>query len=124
MKKVIGTKRYNTESAQLQAVEGKQTLYRKKTGEFFLHIQEEPERLQPLTLAEANIWGHDHLSDDQYEKIFNTEGLNFSPIPKQNVSLYIEKPDVEKLDHIATKEKTTRSDVINRFIKDGLKKHS
>ena len=97
MKKYINGKKYDTETAQ--AVGGwsnnrsysdfshcEETLYRKKTGEFFLHGKGGPmtgyaesvgdnswgsgSRIQPMTFDEARQWAEEHLSGDEYEQIF------------------------------------------------------
>ena len=97
MKKVIAGKVYDTDTAQRLAywenmadVRGfhqySETLYRKKTGEYFLHGEGGPltqyaqtvgtnswrggERIMPLTYAEAQKWAEEHLDGDEYEAIF------------------------------------------------------
>lgn len=62
-----------------------ESLYRKKTGEYFLHGEGGPasryaERLQnsriggeaitPLTYEQARTWAEEHLDADEYEEIF------------------------------------------------------
>jgi hypothetical protein len=63
-----------------------ETLYRKKTGEFFLHGEGGPmtkyaraveqnswsggERIMPMTFAEARAWAEEHLEADEYEAVF------------------------------------------------------
>lgn len=97
MKKIIGGKLYDTEKAkELGAWRNagswrdfshkEETLYRKKTGEFFLHGQGGPmtnyaeatganswsggERIMPLTFQEARKWAEEKLQADEYEAIF------------------------------------------------------
>ena len=96
MKKIINGKRYDTETAQFigSASYSNRTdfyfwseeLYRKKTGEFFLHCEGGPgskygrqtkqntwsggEQIIPLTLAEAKKWGEKYLDADKYEEVF------------------------------------------------------
>lgn len=97
MKKIINNKVYDTATAQelgAWANAGhwgdfnhmEETLYRKKTGEYFLHGEGGPmtqyaqatgtnnwsggERIMPLSFAEARKWGEDHLTGDEYEAIF------------------------------------------------------
>lgn len=99
MKKIIGGKVYDTEKAR-QVGESwspdgfgpgdfqwcEETLYRKRTGEYFLHGEggaktkyAEPygqsgwtggERIMPLGQDEARGWAEDHLSADEYEEEF------------------------------------------------------
>ena len=97
MKKIINSKVYDTETAKdlgswanggswkdFSHIE--ETLYRKKTGEFFLHGEGGPmtkyavpqgqnswsggERIMPLSYAEAKAWAEEHLDGDDYERIF------------------------------------------------------
>ncbi|MHC1786147.1 MAG: hypothetical protein AB9880_03680 [Christensenellales bacterium] len=97
MKKIIEGKVYDTTTATLKAEWSspgswrdfshiEESLYLKKTGEFFLHGQGGPstryahqveqnswtggERLIPLSLEEAREWGEEHLDGDEYEAIF------------------------------------------------------
>ena len=97
MKKIINGKVYDTEKAaelaswsnggtwnDFRHVE--ETLYRKKTGEFFLYGAVGPmtqyaeqvelngwssgSRIMPMTYAEAAKWAEEHLDGDDYEAIF------------------------------------------------------
>lgn len=99
MKKIIGGKRYNTDTAKYigsaQSNCGvtdfkyfEEDLYQKKTGEFFLHGNGGPmtkyaiqaygsmmgsEKIIPISLEEARAWGERFLSPDEYEEIFEVE---------------------------------------------------
>ena len=97
MKKIINGKLYDTEKAKevgswsnggswrdFSHVE--ETLYRKKTGEFFLHGAGGPqtkyaescgqnqwsggELITPLTYESAQEWAEEHLDADEYQAIF------------------------------------------------------
>lgn len=96
MKRIINGKVYNTEKAERVGSwdNGYYTndfhycsedLYRKKTGEFFLHgeggamsiyassegnMSGYGERIIPMTYDEAAKWAERHLTGDQYEQIF------------------------------------------------------
>lgn len=97
MKKIINNKVYDTETAQEMGSWANtwdtrdfhrvaETLYRKRTGEYFLHGEGGPmtqyartvgqnewssgERIMPLTLSEAKAWAEEHLDGDEYETIF------------------------------------------------------
>lgn len=107
MKKIIGGKRYDTETAEYigEGSNGYQctdfhwfeeSLYRKRTGEFFLHGEGGPlskyaravgstrygdEKLVPITLDEAKAWVEEYLDADDYERLFEVEEenmINFS----------------------------------------------
>ena len=96
MKKIINGKVYDTETAQKVGFWSnslgyndfnwrEESLYRKKTGEFFLHGEGGPrtnyaervgnmwgsgERIMPLTYKEAQEWAEEHLDGEEYEAIF------------------------------------------------------
>lgn len=97
MKKIINGKVYDTETAQeVGAWDNNmshrdvcwcsETLYRKKTGEYFIHGKGGPasryaeavgsngwrfgERIMPLTYKWATEWAEKHLDCDEYEQIF------------------------------------------------------
>lgn len=96
MKKIINGKLYSTETAERVGMwnNGYYTndfnycsegLYRKKTGEFFLHGEGHAmsiyashegnnsgwgEQIIPLTYQEAQKWAEKHLTGDEYEEIF------------------------------------------------------
>ena len=97
MKKIINGKVYDTATAKelgswsnggtwRDFSHMEETLYRKKTGEFFLFGEGGPatkyavtegtnswrggERIMPLSFAEAKTWAEEHLDGDEYEDIF------------------------------------------------------
>lgn len=97
MKKIIANKVYDTGTAKELGSWAntydyrdfswrRETLYRKKTGEYFLHGEGGPatnyaervdnntwsggERIMPLTWVEARKWAEEHLDADEYESIF------------------------------------------------------
>jgi len=97
MKKIINGKVYDTDTAKelgswanggtwRDFSHMEETLYRKKTGEFFLHGEGGPmsryaeaqgqnswsggSRIMPMTFTEAREWAEEHLDGDEYEAIF------------------------------------------------------
>ena len=97
MKKIINNKAYDTETAKELGSwsnmadygnfsQFSETLYRKKTGEFFLYGEGGPmtkyavaegsncwrggSRIMPLSFQEARKWAEEHLSGEEYEAIF------------------------------------------------------
>lgn len=96
MKRVIGGKLYNTDTAKIKATyesnHGKnnfeffsEDLYLKKTGEFFIHGKGGPnskycdyfentrmagEAIKPLTIEEAKNWAETNLSVEGYQEVF------------------------------------------------------
>lgn len=101
MKKIINGRMYNTETAREIAKAGtrgelsfsdfrwyEETLFKKRTGEYFLHGEGGPmtsyckhlsdggrgwgESIQPLTVNQASRWAEENLSSEDYESIFGT----------------------------------------------------
>lgn len=98
MKKIINNKVYDTSTAEglgswtnnqctSDITYVKETLYRKKTGEYFLHgiggaetcycsrhsdNWDGGEAIKPLKYESAQKWAKEHLDSDNYEKIFGT----------------------------------------------------
>ena len=97
MKKYIGGKVYDTDTAKAVGSWSnnrsyrdfswcEETLYRKKTGEYFLHgeggamsayarqvdgnMRGSGEEIRPLTFDEAREWAEEHLDGNEYEEIF------------------------------------------------------
>ena len=97
MKKIINNKLYDTETAkELGSWENMadvrnfnyftETLYRKRTGEFFLHGDGGPatkyavsigqnqwsggQKIIPLTVEAARSWAEQHLDADEYAQVF------------------------------------------------------
>lgn len=97
MKKIINGKLYNTETARERGVWSNsgdwrdfthvcETLYQKRSGEFFLHGQGGPRtnyavsvggnswsggaKIIPLTVEQAREWAEKHMDADDYQEIF------------------------------------------------------
>lgn len=105
MKKIINGKRYDTETANNCGYDSygnctdfgwlKETLYQKRTGEFFLHGQggartkygrlagrnlwSDGEQIIPLTVEAAQKWAEEHLDADAYEKLFGEASEDAAP---------------------------------------------
>lgn len=99
MVKIINGKRYDTETAKLVGETSysnrtdfsfwAEELYLKRTGEFFLYGEGGPasrysrstgqnqwsggEKIEPLTLQEAQEWAEEYLDADEYEALFQVE---------------------------------------------------
>ena len=140
MKKIINQKRYDTDTAKELGYSAnnvsrwdfnwwQETLYQKRTGEFFLHGEGGPmsryaesvgnsgwssgERLMPLTYAEARVWAEKHLTVDEYEAIFGEVTEDES---KVIISLSIPATAVEKLKRMASQTGKTQSDIVAELI--------
>ena len=96
MKQIISGKKYDTNTAKEVGYWSnnlsyrdfrycEEYLYRKKTGEFFLHgiggamtkycqpcgdMRSGGEKITPMTEHEAKTWAEEHLIADEYEEVF------------------------------------------------------
>lgn len=140
MKKVIDGKVYDTDTAkELGEYEPNpyrsnfnwycETLYQKKTGEFFLHGdgnanskysrscgQNEwcgDEKIVPLTYGEAQKWAEKHLDGDDYIAIF---GEPEEDEEKAQIHVNLSKGAISKLKQAAQKNGLTVSAYIEQLI--------
>jgi len=126
MKKVINHKVYDTETAKKRGEHEPnpyrndfswycETLYQKKTGEFFLHGDGNAASpyIKPLTYEEAQKWAEKHLDGDEYIRIFGDPEENSE---KGAINLYIRKDTSKKLKQAAAKAGVTVSEYIEGLI--------
>ena len=144
MKQIIKGKRYDTETAVKCGSDyfsnpgdlyyWEETLYRKKTGEFFLYGEGGPasryaeccgqgsycggSRIIPYTLKEAQEWAEEHLSGDEYEEIFGIVDEDESKITQV---LRLSASTVELLKRTAVEQDKTISDVAESILVKALK---
>lgn len=106
-----------------------ETLYQKKTGEFFLHGDGNAaskyskscglnewrgtEIIRPLTYEEAQEWAEKHLDGDEYAEIFGDPEENAE---KTTLNLYVRKDTAERLKQAAAKAGKTVSEYIEGLI--------
>lgn len=140
MKKIINGKVYNTESAQEMASWSngggwrdfshcEETLYRKKTGEYFLFGEGGPmtkyaeregqngwtggSRIMPMTYQEAAAWAEEHLSGDEYEDIFGKVAEDDS---KKIVAVNLTVTAAETLRRMSEKRNLSASEIVEQLI--------
>lgn len=139
MYKVINGKRYNTDTAQLMGEHSygypgdfdyvSEELYRKQTGEFFIHGEggahtsyavavgqnswSGGERITPLSYAEAQKWAEEHLGGEEYDKIF---GAVDDSDEKRTVAIRLTAGSAEKLKRLAAQAGTNASEIIEKLI--------
>ena len=140
MKKIINGKVYDTETAKGLGSWGnggtwrdfghmEETLYRKKTGEFFLHGEGGPmtqyaqpagqnswsggERIMPMTFAEARKWAEEHLDGDEYEQIFGAVAEDESRV---QVCYSLSAAAVETIKHRAAELGISASAYVERCV--------
>lgn len=141
MKKIIGGKVYDTDTAKeldswsnMADVRSfhqfSETLYRKKTGEFFLYGEGGPmtkyavadgsnswrggSRIMPLSYAEAKAWAEEHLDGDEYEAIFGEVAENESRV---QVCYSLSAATVETIKRRASDLGISASEYIDNLIK-------
>ena len=136
MKKIIGGKRYDTETADFMGSDSYSNtrdfhywyegLYRKRNGEFFLYGEGGAaskyaetvgqnewcggEKIIPLSVEKAKEWAEKHLSCDTYEKIFGA--VEDDTGEKMTWTVSISPATVEKVRRIAGEQQKTLSEVV------------
>lgn len=147
MKKIINQKRYDTDTAKelgYYMPHGDrrnfnwycETLYQKKTGEFFLYGEGGPmtryaekagdnswtsgEGITPLSYDQARDWAEEFLDAEEYESIFGevSEGEEDG---KQTISFSVPAAVAEQLKRLAAQTGKTQSDIIADLIREAQK---
>lgn len=139
MKKIIRGRLYDTDTAkEVGSWEAKvsrndfhwyeETLYRKKTGEFFLAGNGGPaskyaERsygsyiggsdIEPLTYQEAREWAEKHMDADDYVKWFE---LSDDTDTKSTITLRLSQASIDKLRMAASSKDSTASEIVEDLI--------
>ena len=139
MKKIINNRLYNTDTAEqvgrywngFSTRDFKcvyETLYRKKTGEYFLHgeggamttyaenvgnMRGWGERIIPMTYDEARDWAEQKLDADEYEAIFGEVAEDDSIT---DFNCRIPASSVEKLKRAASKAGKTQVQLLIEWI--------
>ena len=144
MRKIICGKLYDTEKAKELGFwcnagswrdfsHKEETLYRKKTGEFFLYGQGGPmtnyaeatgtnswsggERIMPLTFQEARKWAEEKLQADEYEAIFGEVTEDESKI---QVCYSLSVGTTEKIKRLAAEAGISASAYIDRLVQERI----
>jgi hypothetical protein len=140
MKKIIDGKRYDTDKAKEIGSDSysnrtdfsfwEETLYQKRTGEFFLHGTGGPaskyaesigqnqwsggSKLIPLSFEAAKEWAEKHLNADEYEAIF---GKIEESSDRITVTFSLPLDAIETLKRIASQTGKSQSDIIAEMIR-------
>ena len=125
MKKIINGKVYDTRTAELVGSDEngahgfewcEETLYRKRTGEFFIYGRGGPrsiycerdgsllvdgEAIKPLPFELARSWAEAHLKADDYIRIFGDPGEGDAADEKRQVTLYLTAATIAKIKRAA-----------------------
>lgn len=136
MKKIINNKAYDTETAQEVGTWDNglfpndfnycsETLYRKRTGEYFLHGEggalsayaiifgnnaKGGECIRPLDFETARAWAEQSLTAEEYEKYFE--------VADESRALYVilSSGNYDKLSRAAEREGVSKTEIINRLL--------
>lgn len=141
MKKIINGRRYDTDAAKLIAEASsdalrtdfrywEETLYRKNTGEFFLHGVGGPmsqyaapsgngwtggAKIIPLSLEEAQAWAEKNMGADEYEATFGAVEEDES---KRTVTFSLTEKSIEKIARLAVEWNCAKSEVVERLVSE------
>lgn len=139
MRKIIRGRMYNTETAQRigswdNGMSGgdleytSETLYRKRTGEFFLdgcggarsryaevdgNMMAPGNRIVPMTFDQAREWAEEHLTPEKYESAF---GAVDADAGKQYFNCGLEAPVMKLLKTAAARDERSMGDIIAQLI--------
>jgi len=144
MKKIINGKLYDTDTAKALGCGANtydtrdythwiETLYRKKTGEYFLHGEGGPlskyartvgqnewsggEEIRPLTLEEARAWAEEHMNADDYQAEF---GEIVEDDSQELVAYRIKASNAERVRRASRAGGKTAAQVIDELIEAHL----
>lgn len=106
MKKIINGKVYDTNTAKLIGSWDAETLYQKKTGEFFLFGN----RIMPLSYDSAREWAEEHLDVEDYINLFFAESKGDDS--KTRLNLYVSTSVAASLKNEAAKRNISIGDFI------------
>lgn len=138
MKKIINNKRYDTEKAEACGSDSysypgdfnwwAETLYQKRTGEFFLHGEGGPmsryavtidqnswsggEKIMPLSLDAARQWAEKHLDADAYEKLFGEVTEDEGEPERRPINLSLPTDLIRRLRQAAAEKGVSVSDLV------------
>lgn len=141
MKKIINGKRYDTEKARAIGSDffsnrrdfnfWEETLYQKRTGEFFLHGEGGAaskyaesagqnewtggSKLIPLSFEKAKKWAEDHLDADTYEAVF---GEIEESTDRLTVTFSLPTDAIEILKRMAAQTGKAQSDIIADLLRN------
>lgn len=143
MRKIINNKVYDTATATWIGLADNgheyndlaysgETLYRKRTGEYFLHGEGGPmtsyavstgnnwrgsERITPISYAAARQWAEEHLSAETYEAEFGAVTEDDSQV---TITLSLRADTVEALRRAAAKAGQSLSAYVERVLRPAV----
>lgn len=113
MNKILSGKRYDTDTAIKIAASGNESLYIKRTGEFFIHAKSssEAERIRPITEAEARRFCLCNAEKSVYDRYFGE-------VPDRTVAMTVRlsAANAKKVRSYALERRITVAEAMNRII--------
>lgn len=124
MRRIIKNKVYDTATARFCGTRNinerlSESLYWKKTGEFFVHTVDATtgERIKPLTYYAAKTWAAENLPAEKYGEIFGAE--NAENDEKTKIARLCLRPStIAKLRREAARRGTTISGLVDKLADD------
>ena len=127
MQKIIRGRKYDTETARKVGCKTEQAqygdvdyvLYRKRTGEYFVHAEYDPyddgcpDYIKPLTNDEANEWAQENLDVDVYEREFGEVSEDDGNVA---TTLNLPRKSYDKLKKLALDSSTPVSKYMTKLI--------
>lgn len=144
MKKYINNKVYDTDTAAELASRSanyarsdfgwfSETLYRKKTGEYFLYghgnaaspyaervegtMRGPGERITPMTAEEAEAWAEEHLTTDEYDAIF---GEITEDETQEKITLRLKASNADRIRREMSKTGKSAAQIVDELIEASL----
>jgi len=109
MKRVIGSRTFDTEKSELLFESGDDVLYRRRNGEFFIC---DNKSIKPLSIIQAQEWVKKNCPEDVYETIFNAVTSDLIQL-----SLYVTVEVRKEADEIKKLKGLTLGDIFAAGVK-------
>lgn len=109
--RVVGGRRYNLDTAKKIGTAGDTTLYRKNSGEFFLH-EDGTRKINSLIYRDAEKWARKNLTEAEYKAAFEASDV------KKQVLFHLPEAAVYKLKNMAADRRKSMSVILTEIIMD------
>ncbi len=107
--RVVGGRRYNLDTAKKIGTAGDITLYRKNSGEFFLH-EDGTRKINSLIYRDAEKWARKNLTKEEYKAAFEASDA------KKQVMFHLPEYAIYKLKNMAADRRKPMSEILTDII--------